>query len=168
MFDKILEILQMDEGFSPTDYADGDGRTIGYGHRRVPGDNVPDVVSLDEAYVLLCKDAQAACREAIQLFPIWPDILPEARRVVLVCLCFQLGAGPMRRDFPQFVKAVNRQDWERASKELLFADGVTCKTWSKYHQQTLLRCERNAEDLRTGRLRVLDAAQLVGKSNGGN
>jgi len=165
------KILNPDEGLSMTAYPDGRGFSIGRGHFiRDPaivktlkniGPGIHLSISPDLAEALFEEDVLAATQGAIWLFgAAWAGIVP-ARKTILVCLAYQLGTEGLRADFPLFVAAVKRGDWERAAAELLWRDGVRKVDESPYAQQTPARARRYAACLRAGNLGPLEAAHLV-------
>jgi GH24 family phage-related lysozyme (muramidase) len=170
--EKAKEILNPDEGLSLTAYPDGRGFSIGRGHfirdkalvevLKTLGPGIHLSITPDCAELLFEEDILRATQEIVWLFgQAWSGILP-ARKTILVCLAYQLGADEIRADFPQFVAAARRGDWERAAAELLYANGVTKAEESAYAQQTPARARRYAACLRVGNLGPIEAGHLMG------
>jgi GH24 family phage-related lysozyme (muramidase) len=185
MFDRIKRDLRRDEGLSLRVYVDRNVFSIGWGHQitdpeviavlRARGVGTAEIPTLEiteaEAERLFNLDVAQACKDAATLFTNVGDIASEARRRTLVCLVFQLGATQLRRGFPQFVAAVDRQDWQRAADELLFVDGLTKTTPSDYSRQTPERAQRYTDVLVEGKAEIplpASLGQAVGLAAGGN
>jgi GH24 family phage-related lysozyme (muramidase) len=165
------KILNPDEGLSLTAYPDGRGYSIGRGHficdkalvevLKTLGPGIHLSITPDLAEALFEEDVLNATQEMIWLLgAAWPDIV-RARKTILVCLSYQLGVEQLRVDFPQFVAAVKRGDWERAAAELLWRDGVTKVDESPYAQQTPARARRYAACLRVGNLGPIEAGHIT-------
>ncbi len=75
--------------------------------------------------------AEAACK---RLFPRF-DSLDIVRQDALVDVTLNMGEAKIRKLFPSFVKAVNRQDWQRAADELKYSDGLKKDKLSPYWTQ---------------------------------
>lgn len=68
---------------------------------------------------------------------IWPDMpkYSDLRQEALVDVIFNMGPGKVLRTFPSFVRAVKRQDWQRAADELKYVDGLKKVRLSLYWTQ---------------------------------
>jgi lysozyme len=130
--------LRIDEGCVEHAYTDSEGYlTIGIGRlidKRRGGRLRPDEIAL-----MLENDIIDAETDARALFPSF-ERLSDARKAVLCNFCFNLG----RQKASQFVKfraAIEEEDFERASKEML--DSL----WSR---QVGIRATRLAKMIREG------------------
>lgn len=72
----------------------------------------------------------------------------EVRKNVLVDLIFNMGLSGVK-GFPSMIRALKNQDWDRASKELKYAD-VEKEILSKYYQQVGQRAKDNVRKLKEG------------------
>ena len=127
--------LYRDEGVRLMPYRDSEGLlTIGVGRclERVG-------ISMGESELMLDNDISRASAAVLAHIP-WSDKLDEIRREALINLAFNVGIKGLL-GFKKMLAALERGDYETASKELLD---------SKYHKQTLTRAERLAMQLRTG------------------
>lgn len=86
-----FQLITKFEGFRPVTYLDAAGlRTIGYGHKLLPGENFHDGLTESEARDLLARDA-AAAEQAVTRFVRYP--LTQGQFDALVDFVFNLGAG---------------------------------------------------------------------------
>ena len=108
-------------------------------------------ITEDQAYKLLDVDINDAIES---LAPTWtPQELDEMdgeRYIALLSMAFQVGGFGVQRKFPSFVKAVKAQDWDRASKEMLWSNGLKMKRRSAWYKQTPTRCQAMADRMRHG------------------
>lgn len=111
--------LKVDEGVRVKPYRDTVGKlTIGVGR------NLDDVgVSAKELEFLLDNDIDAAERTARVLFTAFDD-LSDARKAVLVNMAFNLGQARLS-GFSKFRAAVERKDFDTASREMLNSGWAT-------------------------------------------
>lgn len=72
----------------------------------------------------------------------WFIELNEARQIVIVDMCYQMGVAGMLK-FKKMIDALKAEKWEVAANELMD---------SRYADQTQNRAMRNAEILRTGEM----------------
>lgn len=86
-----FQLITIFEGFRPVTYLDAAGlRTIGYGHKLLPGENHLDGITEAEARDLLARDV-AAAEQAVNCFVHFP--LSQGQFDALVDFVFNLGAG---------------------------------------------------------------------------
>ena len=85
-----LELIMQHEGFRPAPYLDAAGlRTIGYGHKLLPGEAFPMGVTQDEAASLLAREADTAA-QAVARYVSAP--LTQGQFDALVDFVYNLGA----------------------------------------------------------------------------
>ena len=127
--------LQHEEGYKQFPYLDSRGiQTIGCGR------NLQDVgISLAEALDLLNNDIARAEYECLNHFPFVAH-LDQARKFVLVAMCFQLGTMDVKK-FPLFLACVERADWPGACEQMLLSN------WAK---ETPERVQRLVLIMRSG------------------
>jgi lysozyme len=127
--------LVRDEGCRLKVYQDQVGKlSIGIGR------NLEDKgISQTEAEYLLDNDIRDATSDVLAHLP-WAVALDEARRAVLINLCFNVGPGGLL-GFRKMLSAMQAGEWATAAAELLD---------SKYHRQVGQRAERLARQLETG------------------
>lgn len=127
--------LKVDEGMRLKPYRDTVGKwTVGVGR------NLDDVgLSVAEVDVLLDNDIAVAEATAKTLFPSF-DSLSDARKAVLVNLAFNVGQARLS-GFVKLRKAVERGDYEAASREMLD---------SQWARQVGQRAVRLAAQMRQG------------------
>lgn len=123
------------EGLRLKPYRCTEGKlTIGVGR------NIEDVgISEDEAFIMLDNDF-ARIQGVADNELVWFSGLDEVRQHVVCLMILQLGAGGFRK-FRRFLRAMSREDYDMASKEMLDSD------WAK---QTPTRAEAMATMMRTG------------------
>lgn len=141
MTDEGLERLASDEGRRVKPYLDSVGVwTIGIGR------NLEDVGFSDNEVELLAdyfggyreavngifrvgltddiieymfrRDVERAERDLDARFPFWRDVTPDARRDVIVNMCFNLGLTRFAH-FTKFWHAIRARDYPRAAVEML-------------------------------------------------
>ena len=130
-----LELLKKSEGFREQIYQDVAGfRTIGFGHRLVPGENYPNGISLALGEALLAKDVRAA-ETAIERLVKVP--LAQGQFDALVDFVFNLGAGRLAGS--TLLKYLNSGKYDAAAWQLL--------AWDHAGSQQLagLKARREAE-----------------------
>lgn len=132
--DALRRQLLEHEGMRLTPYVDTVGKiTIGVGR------NLTDRgISEDEARIFLDADINHAILD-LTVFPWFPDLDPVRQRA-MVDLCFNIGL-PRLKGFIKMLAAIQRQEWDRAARELVD---------SKYAQQVGPRAQTLAAMLRTG------------------
>ena len=112
--------------------------SIGYGR------NIEDIgITYDEAEYLLENDLKRAFNE---LSEFWPNVrlIGNARRDVLINMCFNLGISRLKK-FKKMFAALNAFDYERAAAEMID---------SKWAGQVGDRAPELAEQMLTGKYRV--------------
>lgn len=155
MITDIVSQLRRDEGCRLRVYRDSVGkRTIGYGRcldTKPLGEHEAaalgiDLARLDEdgitypqAEALLARDVGDATADLIEHLP-WTISLDDARRGVLINMCFNLGIAGLLT-FVHMLAAAERQDWPIAAAE------ARDSTWRR---QVGDRAERLATQLETG------------------
>ena len=128
--------LQRHEGLRLNLYADLGGKTtVGYG-RNLSANGI----SVDEALLMLENDIEKANLQ-LEGLP-WFDGLSEARRIVIVNMCFNMGlAGVL--GFTKMIYAIETGSWEDAAQEMLA---------SKWATQVGKRAKELAEIMESGLL----------------
>ena len=88
------------------------------------------------------------------LAPTWtPEELEELdaeRFIALISMAFQMGGYSVQKKFPSFVKAVKAEDWDRASKEMVWSNGLKMQRRSAWFKQTPDRCQLMADRMLHG------------------
>lgn len=108
-------------------------------------------ITEEQAYALLEIDINDAIESlhptftADELFTVEP-----ARFIAIISMSFQVGGYGVQKKFPSFVKAFKEQDWQRASDEMLWSNGLKKQRHSAWHKQTPGRCEESAKMMLTG------------------
>ena len=136
----MKEEIKEEEGYSNKVYFDHLGYgTIGYGHLVKPLDNFVEgkVYDNKELEKLLEYDFQIAYQDGMSLTK---DIdIPDEAKEIVIHMCFQMGK-PKVSKFKKMFEALNKKDYDGASKEML--DSL----WAKKH--TPARAERLASRMR--------------------
>jgi len=110
-----IALLKRFEGFRSRTYRDIAGlRTIGYGHRLLPGESFPGGVTESEAAELLARDIGTAERAVRTLIR---SMLSQGRFDALVDFVFNLGAGKLASS--TLLKDVNSGNFAAAGEQLL-------------------------------------------------
>jgi lysozyme len=142
-FEESLRLtLEADEGIVYEIYEDHLGNpTCGIGHLIEETDREygwPIGTEISEARVtqLYNQDVNIALKDARWLHPDFDD-LPDAARVVIASLCFQLGL-PRYQKFKLHHAAIDARDWREAASQLRD---------SNLYRQTTNRTERHARRL---------------------
>jgi lysozyme len=129
-------LLLKHEGMRTKPYRDTVGKlTIGVGR------NLDDVGISDEEALYLLENDIARAKQAADEELVWFEALDPVRQDVVLSMIFQLGLAGFRK-FRRFKRAMDRNDYAMASKEMLESD------WAK---QVPKRAEELAEMMRTGR-----------------
>jgi len=121
--DKLREQLKIDEGVKYEIYRDHLGYlTFGIGHlitEKDPeyGQPVKTEVSADRVNEVFNADVQKYINETKKVFSDL-ESKPEAIQLVLVNMCFNLGA-PRLSNFKKFIAAINDQQWAEAAVEMM-------------------------------------------------
>ena len=140
--DKLREQLKIDEGVKYEIYNDHLGYpTFGIGHlitEKDPehGKPIGTEVSADRVNEVFNSDVQLYINETKKVFPDL-DNKPEIIQLVLVNMCFNLGA-PRLSNFKKFIAAINDEQWIEASVEMMD---------SKWARQVGPRAERLKEQV---------------------
>jgi hypothetical protein len=95
---------------------------------------------------LFLEDVKTSVKEAKSVFSNF-DSLPDNAASVVTKMIFQLGL-PRFKGFKEFIKAVKKQDWDKAAKEILTStkkDGTIVK--SSFHKQVPARANRLAKQI---------------------
>lgn len=114
-----LKYLRQEEGFRSEPYWDSKGWSIGYG--RFFGDRKPEPVSHRQAIMWLIQDADDSVRQALEITAEYNLELEFPRFMVLAAMCFQMGKHSVL-GFKDTIKAMQKRDFERVSKEMLDSD----------------------------------------------
>ena len=118
---KVKEMLIDEESFSQYVYPDINGYlTIGYG--RSIDHRIGRGISNSEALQLLDNDIFYFTNKLLQFYPYFSQ-LNDARQVVLVNLCFNLGIKGLL-GFDKMLKAITDSRWDDAEAELLNSDAA--------------------------------------------
>lgn len=121
--DKLREQLKIDEGVKYEIYRDHLGYlTFGIGHlitEKDPeyGQPVKTEVSADRVNEVFNADVQLYINETKKVFSDL-ESKPETIQLVLVNMCFNLGA-PRLSNFKKFIAAINDQQWSEAAVEMM-------------------------------------------------
>ena len=121
--DKLREQLKIDEGVKYEIYNDHLGYpTFGIGHlitEKDPehGKPIGTEVSADRVNEVFNSDVQLYINETKKVFPDL-DNKPEIIQLVLVNMCFNLGA-PRLSNFKKFIAAINDEQWSEAAVEMM-------------------------------------------------
>jgi lysozyme len=120
---QIISMLKEDEGLRYQVYDDSTGQTLRKGdtltgHPTIGVGRELSMLGLsdEEVHILLSNDIDRVIMEA-ESFP-WYKYLNEVRAMTVISMLFNLG----KTKFNQFVKfqsALLRQDWEKASEEMM-------------------------------------------------
>ena len=127
---EAAERLREFEGFKPTAYKDGDGRSIGYG-TQLPlsseeleligkRDSQGLAVTREQADKLLDHRLSAAVEEVNQAFP-WASSLSPQHAAALYHMVYQMGLTKVR-SFKDMLAALQRGDTTRAASAALNSD----------------------------------------------
>lgn len=116
---KLKNLLVQHESYKQFPYVDTAGHlTIGIGR------NLKDRgISINEALYLLDEDAQYFTSKLTNTLKFWGD-LNEARQVVLVDMCFNLGLQGLL-GFKDMMLAIEAEDYDRAANEMLQSKWAT-------------------------------------------
>lgn len=145
----------MYEDFLTKAYKDSIGKwTIGVGNTRymLGGRFVEegDVISIVEGINELRVDYEEAKEN------LWYNLgfsdyelnfMGEKRRNVLIDLIFNMGLNGVKK-FPSMIHSLKEGNWEKASKELKYADGKS--VLSNYYKQVGQRAKDNVRKLKEG------------------
>ena len=121
--DKLREQLKIDEGVKYEIYEDHLGyATFGIGHLITDKDPeygwpVGTKISEDRVNEVFNSDVEKFINEAKKIFPDL-DNKPESIQLVLVNMCFNLGA-PRLSKFKKFIAAINNEEWIEAAVEMM-------------------------------------------------
>jgi lysozyme len=115
----VIETLKQWEGFSATPYADGNGRSIGYGHQIQPGENL-ERVTRDEAEAILRKDVARVESAIDRLVTVK---LTDGQRKALILFLFNIGEPAFAKSTMR--KMLNAERYGDAAKQ--FSRWVYCK-----------------------------------------
>ena len=121
--DKLREQLKIDEGVKYEIYEDHLGyATFGIGHLITDKDPeygwpVGTKISENRVNEVFNSDVEKFINEAKKIFPDL-DNKPESIQLVLVNMCFNLGA-PRLSKFKKFIAAINNEEWIEAAVEMM-------------------------------------------------
>lgn len=121
--DKLREQLKIDEGVKYEIYEDHLGyATFGIGHLITDKDPeygwpIGTKVSADRVNEVFNADVEKFIYETKKVFPDL-ESKPETIQLVLVNMCFNLGA-PRLGKFKKFIAAINNNDWIEAAVEMM-------------------------------------------------
>lgn len=134
----VRELIALDEGRRRSVYLDSLGfQTIGVGRMVDARKNG----GLSDAEIDFLLDNDIALRKLqLDLALPWWRSLDVVRQAVLINMAFQLGTHGLL-GFASTLTYVKAHQWDKA------ADGMRHSVW---HAQTPERCERLAEQMRTG------------------
>lgn len=164
--DLLKKRLVSDEGFNPVAHQVFGKWHIGFGHYlgQEQTDEELEVMGLDdelddwEGFELTpdqCEslfkiDVEDAFADAQLVFDDNVlDSLTPSRWCVVVEMCYQMGAGGVRK-FKSFIAAVIDGDWDRAADEMLWSNGLRRQRRSAWYKQTPDRCQEAADAMRGG------------------
>ena len=123
LINKLQEQLKIDEGIKYEVYEDHLGySTFGIGHLITTADEeygwpVGTKVTPERVNEVFQTDVQTYIKETQKVFP---DLInkPDLIQIVLVNMCFNLGA-PRLRKFKKFIAAIEAQEWLEAALEMM-------------------------------------------------
>ena len=135
----LVQMLKRHEGWSRWPYKDTvDKLTIGYGR------NLDDVGLTKEESEYLLKNDVIRATHACQDWFSWFRTLGQPRKDVIINMVFNMGIGAVRQ-FKKMIKAIEAEDWELASAEMLD---------SKWATQVGVRAVELSDMMRSGRYPV--------------
>jgi lysozyme len=111
--------------------------------------NINGEITKEMAEKLLDISMDAAIRQAWDIFPQFGGF-SERRQAALVDVTFNMGSDKIVLEFPNFCKAVNDGDWNRAADELMYVDGLKKDKLSAYWKQTRDRAKKVTKMIRFG------------------
>lgn len=115
---KGLELLKVSEGYRGKVYADIAGfRTIGFGHRLLPGESFPDGITLAIGEQILAKDIAIAEAGVVRLVTV---ALTQGQFDALVDFVFNLGSGRLAGS--TLLEDLNAGKYDAAGFQLLAWD----------------------------------------------
>jgi lysozyme len=133
--DICLQQLPIDEGVRNKPYRDTVGKlTIGVGR------NLDDVGLSSDEIMLLLKNDIARADQAIKTICLSFDHLSDARKAVLVNMCFNMGVTRLS-GFVNMLGAIHEGKFDEAADQMLA---------SKWAQQVGDRAKRLADAMRKG------------------
>ena len=120
---QIISMLKEDEGLRYQVYDDSTGKALKKGDTLTgyPTIGVGRELSMlglsdQEVHILLSNDIDRVIIEA-ESFP-WYKYLNEARAIAVISMLFSLGKTKFNK-FVKFQSALLKQDWEKASEEMM-------------------------------------------------
>lgn len=167
----LKRLLHDEEGSKKNDegqhkaYKDSEGYwTVGYGHllegeqshEELDAMGLDDELDSWDGFTLTEQQASDLfdidVQDAIDAMPSdftdeYLETLGEHRRAVLISMCFQIGSI---NKFKSMLAAIREGDWERASNEMLYSNGLTKARRSAWYSQTPARCQRAADAMKLG------------------
>jgi lysozyme len=137
----ILEtMLKVDEGLKLSAYTDTMGnKTIGYGHKITPDDNLPMFISQEQADNLLGQDIDNAIHGVLNALP-WVSDLDEVRQAVLYNMAFNLGIHGLLA-FRHTLKSVQAGDYQEAATNMM---------QSRWYNQVGIRAKKLSAIMNSG------------------
>lgn len=121
--DKLKDQLKIDEGVKYEIYNDHLGyATFGIGHLITASDPEYEMpigtpVSQERVDEVFALDVEKFISETEKVFPKLTE-LPDNIQLVLVNMCFNLGA-PRLKKFHKFITAINNSEWIEAAIEMM-------------------------------------------------
>jgi lysozyme len=113
-----LNLIRRSEGFRGSVYSDIAGfRTIGYGHRLLPGETFPNGITLTKGEQLLEQDVAIAESNVRRLVQV---ALSQGQFDALVDFVFNLGAGRLASS--TLLADLNASDYSTAAQQFLAWD----------------------------------------------
>ena len=117
---------------------------LGYNYDKVVSGKEP--ISNLHIDTLFLEDVKTSIKEAKSVFSNF-NSLPDNVASVVTKMIFQLGL-PRFKGFKNFIKAVKKQDWDKAAKEILTTTDKRGKTSkSPFHKQVPARANRLAKQI---------------------
>ena len=164
--DLLKRLLVDEEGYNPVAHSVKGKMHIGYGHLldqdqteeelEIMGleDELDDWTGFelnDEQCERLFEiDVDDAQEDALMVFSQDVlDALNPARWAVIISMLFQMGVGSVKK-FKSFIAAIVSGDWQRASDEMLWSNGLRKKKRSIWYTQSPTRCQEAADAMRDG------------------
>ena len=157
--EELKKMIRRHEGLRLSPYpCSKNHKTLGYGWNldahKLPRSidaylNINGEITKEMAEKLLDISMDTAIRQAWDIFPQFGGF-SERRQAALVDVTFNMGSDKIVLEFPNFCKAVNDGDWNRAADELMYVDGLKKDKLSAYWKQTRDRAKEVTKMIRFG------------------
>lgn len=137
----VRELIKRHEGLRFVPYYCSTGhKTVGFGHRILPTDRIPDDgINLEKAEQLLTLDILTAINGCRAIIPNY-ESLNDVRQAVCISMVFQLGVAGVSK-FRRFLRWLEQWAYVEAAAEMID---------SEWYNQTPARCEELANMMQSG------------------